>query len=74
MFRFLSIMDHTRPTIAQVIIQQLRNVPSLGLLQIIAECIRILTWRHEMEELNARPLPPRDEVDSDDFSSEHWSE
>lgn len=69
-------MDRPRPTIAQVIIQQLRNVPSLGLLQIMAECISILTWRNEMDALNAaHPLPSRDDIEAgSDDSFEHWSD
>ena len=57
-------------TLAQSIISRLRHVSSLELLQIMAECIQILTWRQQVSN------PPSDgasDFDSDAFSSEHWT-
>ena len=57
-------------TLAQSIISRLRHVSSFELLQIMAECIQILTWR---QQVSNAPSDGASDFDSDAFSSEHWT-
>ena len=61
-------------TLAQSIISRLRHVSSLELLQIMAECIQILTWRQQVSTMQSNaPSDGASDFDSDAFSSEHWT-